>query len=78
MVKTMRVSTIERDIEITTKQEYVIQPENPRKLKNRGRHCIVLDFVPVSIHRPADIVAKVRYTNNNRIGRADLEDLIAA
>ena len=81
MNKVMRVVTGvqgQRDVEIETGKEYIVQPLNPQKLKNRGRHCLVLDFVPVSESQPDYIVAKVRYTDNNRIGKADLSDLIPA
>ena len=81
MNKIMRVSTGvqgQRNTEIETGKEYIIQPLNSRKLKNRGRHCLVLDFVPVSKSHPNDIVAKVRYTDNNRIGKAELRNLIPA
>jgi hypothetical protein len=68
----------QRNTEIETGKEYIVQPLNPRKLKNRGRHCLVLDFVPVSEAHPNDIVAKVRYIDNNRIGKVNLSDLIPA
>jgi hypothetical protein len=57
-------------------REYIIEPLNPKKLKNRGRHCLLLDFIPVSDSHPRDIQAKIRYLDNNRIGRAELGDLI--
>lgn len=81
MNKIMRVSVGthgERNTEIETSKEYVVQPLNPRKLKNRGRHCLVLDFVPLSESHPNDTIAKVRYIDNNRIGKVDLADLIPA
>jgi hypothetical protein len=81
MNKIMRVSTgvhAQRNIDIEPGKEYVIQPLNSRKLKNRGRHCLVLDFVSLSESHPEYIVAKVRYTDNNRIGKAELRDLIPA
>ena len=81
MNKTMRVITgiqDQRDVEIETGKEYIVQPLNPQKLKNRGRHCLILDFVPRSGSDANDLVAKVRYTDNNRIGRAELSDLIPA
>ncbi len=81
MNKVMRVVTGvqgQRDIEIETGKEYVIEPLNPQKLKNRGRHCLVLDFVPLSESQPDYIVAKVRYTDNNRVGKTELSDLIPA
>lgn len=56
-------------------KEYVVQPLNRLKKKHRDRHCVILDFVPVSDFRPMDLVAKVRFLDNNRIGRTDLGDL---
>lgn len=68
-----------RQVEVKTGEEYIIQPHNPRKLKNRGRHCLVLDFVPVNDTDPDGyIVAKVRYLDNNRIGKVELADLLPA
>jgi len=81
MSKIMRVITgiqNQRDVEIETDKEYIVQPRNSNKLKNRGRHCLVLDFVPRSESYPDDLVAKVRYTDNNRIGKVELSDLIPA
>jgi len=81
MNKTMRVVTggqDQKDIKIEIGKEYIIQPLNPRKLKNRGRHCLVLDFVPLSETHIDYIVAKVRYTDNNHIGKAELSELILA
>ena len=81
MNKVMRVVTGvqgQRDVEIETGKDYVIEPLNPQKLKNRGRHCLVLDFVPLSESQPDYIVAKVRYTDNNRAGKTELSDLIPA
>ena len=57
-------------------KEYIIEPLNPLKKKHRNRRCIVLDFVPVSDSHPIDIVAKVRFLDNNRVGRAELADLV--
>lgn len=69
----------QRQVEVKTGEKYIIQPNNPRKLKNRGRHCLVLDFVPISDSDPDGyMVAKVRFLDNNRIGKADLADLILA
>lgn len=67
-----------REVEIEVGKEYVIQPLNPQKTKNRGRRCLVLDFVPVPESYPDDTVAKVRYLDNNRVGKAKLSDLILA
>lgn len=56
--------------------EYIIQPLNPQKKKHRDRRCVILDFIPVSEFHPKDTVAKIRFMDNNRIGRAELSDLV--
>lgn len=56
--------------------EYVIKPLNPQKKKHRDRLCIILDFLPVSEQHPRDVIAKVKFLDNNRTGRAELNDLI--
>jgi len=65
-----------RRVVLKVGEEYVVQPLNGQKKKHRDRPCIILDFVPVSEAHPRDIVAKVRFLDNNRIGRADLGDLV--
>ena len=67
-----------RKSELEVGKEYVVQPMNPQKTKNRGRKCMILDFVPVSEFHPHDTVAKVRYLDNNRVGKAELSDLVPA
>jgi hypothetical protein len=64
-----------REATLRVGEEYVVQPLNPNKKKHRGRHCVILDFVAVSEFHPKDIVAKVRFLDNNRVGRAELSDL---
>jgi len=64
-----------RKVTLKVGKEYVVQPLNSQKKKHRDRHCMILDFVPVSEDHPRDIVAKVRFLDNNRIGRVELEDL---
>jgi hypothetical protein len=64
-----------RKVTLIAGNEYVVSPLNPRKMKHRGRRCVLLDFVPVSKLHPKDNVAKVRFVDNNRIGRAELDDL---
>jgi hypothetical protein len=56
--------------------EYIVKPRNPQKEKHRDRPCVILDFVPVSEQHPRDVVAKVRFLDNNRMGRAELGDLV--
>jgi hypothetical protein len=53
---------------------YIIRPRNPSKLRNRDRECLVLAFVPVS-DTHSEIVAKVRFLDNNRVGRAEPNEL---
>jgi hypothetical protein len=64
-----------RQVVLGIGKEYVIQPLNPRKTKNRDRRCVLLEFAPVSQHEPDYIKAKVRYLDSGRIGRIELEDL---
>jgi hypothetical protein len=67
---------LSRTVIVTVGHEYVVEPSNPRATRNRGRHVRVLGFVPVSPSHPRDIVAKVRYLDNNRVGRAELGNLV--
>jgi len=68
----------EQSVTLDVGKEYVVQPANPRATKNRNRKCVILDFVPASDARPHDIVAKVRYLDNNRVGRVEPSDLVPA
>lgn len=60
------------DLKINTSIEvggtYVIYPHNPRK-KNRGRSVTVLSL-------NEDKYVEIKYCDNNRHGRAELDDLI--
>jgi len=67
-----------REVTLEVGKEYVVQPTNPRRTKNRNRKCVILDFVPASESSPQDTVAKVRYLDNNRVGRAEPSDLVPA
>jgi hypothetical protein len=71
------IITARRKSTIKVGKDYVIQPVNILKKKHRNRRCTVLGFVPVSDSHPRDIVAKVRFRDNNRTGRAELEDLVS-
>lgn len=64
-----------RDFTLKQGDRYVVKPRNPRKLKHRGRECIFLDSVAVSESHHRDFMAKVRFTDNNRIGRVEFRDL---
>lgn len=63
-------STTNGDVTIEIGKEYVINAPSPRNKRN-GRHVRVLDFVRPFEDRP-DVYAKVRYVDNNRVGRVDL------
>lgn len=65
----------ERKVELVVGRTYRVEPLNSRKLKNRGRECLLLDFVPVSKQDPS-MVAKVRFLDNNRIGKIEYSDLV--
>ena len=67
---------LSRTVVVTVGREYVIELDNPRATRNRGRHVRVLGFVPASPSRPDEFVAKVRYLDNNRVGRAELGNLV--
>lgn len=68
----------QREVTLEVGKEYIVQPMNPRSTRNRDRKCVILGFVPVSKAHPHDTVAKVRYLDNNKIGRAELSDLVPA
>ena len=65
-----------RKFKVYAGKEYIISPINPRNMKNRGRHVIVLEKI---LRNPSnengDYVAKVRY-ENNRVGRVDFSVLL--
>lgn len=69
------VSSNGRTVIIEVGRQYVVKPHNKQKLKHRDRECVLLDVVPVSEFHPRDLVAKVRFLDNNRIGRTELDDL---
>lgn len=64
-----------RTINVSEGHEYIVSPLNSAKLKHRGRRCIVLEVISVSENHPRDFVAKVKFLDNNRIGRVELGDL---
>ena len=60
----------QREVLLEVGREYVLSPLNPRARRYRGRRCAILGFVPTSDGK--DTVAKVRYLDTNRVGRAKL------
>lgn len=69
-------SGLHRRIFLEIDRTYRVVPLNERKTKNRNRECILVDIVSVSVEHPEDKVAKIRFMDNNRIGRAALGDLL--
>jgi hypothetical protein len=67
----------ERTVEFVEGNVYVVKPHNPRKKKHRDRKCIFHGIVSVSETSPKDHVAKVRFLDNNRLGRVELADLVS-
>jgi hypothetical protein len=67
-----------REVELEVGKEHLVLPVNPRKTRNRDRKCVILDFVPVSESYPQATVAKVRYLDTNRVGVAEISDLVPA
>jgi hypothetical protein len=62
-------------VELLLDQEYVVLPDNPRKLKHRGRNCLILEFEKDDLDNP--IYAKVKFLDTNRVGKVELIDLAA-
>jgi hypothetical protein len=66
----------QRTVTLEVGKEYMIKPINPHNRENRGRKCLLLEFVPYSYDKPDDIVAIVKFLDNLRKGRIELEDLV--
>ncbi len=62
------------DVFVEISREYVIKPRNPLKKKNRARRVCVLGFV--QLDEGKYLKTKVRYQDNNRVGRAELAELV--
>lgn len=52
---------------------YLVEPENPKKLKHRGRYCTIVEFELDKIQNP--MRCKVKFHDNNRNGMVELTDL---
>ena len=66
----------QRRVVLEIGKEYLVSPINRHNMENRGRRCILLEFVPYSPDKPEDILARVKFLDTNRNGRIELEDLI--
>ena len=53
---------------------YWVHPDNPLKLKHRGKQCVVTNFYRNDLGQAID--ASVRFLTDNRKGRVDLNDLV--
>ncbi|MNW41506.1 hypothetical protein D3C74_186470 [compost metagenome] len=61
----------ERMLTIKIGDTFKIEPDNPLKLKHRGRTCKIHGFIKTN----DGTKAKVIFQDNNRHGRVELEDL---
>ncbi len=66
----------QRRVVLDIGKEYIVSPINDRNMENRGRRCILLEFVPYSPDKPEDIIARVEFCDNHRKWRVELEDLV--
>jgi murein DD-endopeptidase MepM/ murein hydrolase activator NlpD len=64
---------VEREVLLEVGREYAISSLNPRAKRYQGRRCAILGFVPSSDGEGT--VARVRYLDTNRVGRAKLTHL---
>jgi hypothetical protein len=74
---TSGVAPHQRTVVLDVGKEYLISPINDRNMENRGRKCILLEFVPYSPDKLEDILALVKFCDTNRNGRVELEDLVS-
>jgi hypothetical protein len=71
-LKVWKNEEVIRKHDINIGDEYIINQVNPRAKKNRGRKVIVTKFIRDEKY---PLRAQVKYLDNNRAGRADIEDL---
>jgi hypothetical protein len=67
-------SEVSRMLTIKIGDTYWVQPDNPQKLKHRGKQCIVKKFEKDDLGNYVEAI--VTFLDNNRTGRVDLEDLV--
>lgn len=65
-----------RNIVMETGRAYRIASLRYRLPKDQGRECVLVDIVSSSPKRPDDMVAKIRFTDDGKLGRAKLGDLL--
>lgn len=59
-----------REIKATVGKRYLVSPMNPKKMKHRGRTCVIESLEGRD--------AEVRFDDNHRLGRVDITDLVPA
>lgn len=53
---------------------YLVEPENPKNLKHRGRYCTIVEFELDKIKSLTER-CKVRFHDNSRTGMVNFSDL---
>lgn len=71
VLKVMKNDEIIRSVEFKVGNQYVVNPLNKQKKKNKGRYVMLK-----GIESDKGVVsAKVKYLDTNRNGKVDLDDL---
>ncbi|AZK47503.1 hypothetical protein [Paenibacillus lentus] len=65
---------VKRVVTIKVGDSFYVQPDNPKKLLHRGRHCIIKDFQKDDIGNPSQVI--VTFSDNGRSGKVDIQDLV--
>lgn len=65
---------VKRMLTIKVGDNFYVQPDNPKKLLHRGRHCIIKGFQKDDTGNP--IQAIVTFSDNGRFGKVDIQDLL--
>ncbi|WP_339820666.1 hypothetical protein MKZ15_06170 [Paenibacillus sp. FSL R7-0216] len=73
ILKRLKEGQLDSEIILRIGDYYTVIPDNPLKMKHRDRTCEIVEFVFDELKNP--IKAKVKFEDNNRIGRVDLSDL---
>ncbi|MFL1672577.1 hypothetical protein [Paenibacillus dendritiformis] len=74
ILEMVRNGEVVSQVDLHIDGNYLVEPENPKKLKHRGRHCTILEFELDKIKSLTER-CKVRFHDNNRIGMVNFTDL---
>lgn len=74
IIITYRNHGIIRFTDIEIGRTYWVHPDNPLKIKHRGRNCVVTNFYRDNLGHAID--ASVRFFDDNSKGRVALNDLV--